>query len=295
MTKNTVDISAIEKPLSKKDLNGFIHAWTQMREHYTEFYDKTLKLVNRNLDEEENFEWTKQLAFRKETKSLACLMLTLRNPYLRHEEEVKKLLLTLGNDANWGTREAASDAFASVLLKNFDKVCPQFQAWAKHDSENIRRAVALAAKKVAKARKPEYGELLLRLIEPLLSDKSVYVRKNLGPFTIGDGLLRAYPKLTMQYIKKWSRSQDEQVLWNVAMVFSAAEGAKHFDEALPILKRLAADDRRFVWRAVASALRNLGKRKPEKVKPELKRWLLDRKRRKGAEIALHYIERRRQK
>jgi len=57
---------------------------------------------------------------------------------------------------------------------------------------------------------------------------------------------------------------------------------------------LAADRRRYVWRAVASALKNLGRRKPEKVKPELSRWLLNGKRRKVAEIALHRIERSRQ-
>jgi len=292
MTKNVADISAIEKSLLKNNLNEFICAWTQKKEHYAKFYEDTLKLVKKNLDEEEVFEWAKQLALRKETRSLACQVLALGNPYPRHEEEVKKFLFDLGNDASWGTRETAAYALASVLLKNFDIVYSQFQEWVRHDSENIRRAVALAAKYVSKARKPEYGEPLLRLIEPLLSDRSVYVRKNLGPFAIGDGILRAYPKLTMQYVEKWSHGQDEQVLWNVAMIFSSAEGTKHCDEALAILRRLAADERRYVWRAVASALRILGRRKPERVKPELQRWLLDEKRRKVAETALQLIERR---
>lgn len=295
MAKNIADVTVIEKSLSKKNLDKFIDAWTQMKEHYAEFYSETLKLVKKNLSEEENFEWAKQLILRRKTRSIGCLMLALENHYPRHKEEVKRLLLDLGNDARWETRESAAYAFASVLLKNFEKVYSQFQEWVRHDSENIRRAVALAAKYVGKARKHECGEPLLRLIEPLLSDKSVYVRKNLGPFAIGDGLLRTYPKLTMQYVEKWSQSQDEQVLWNVAMVFSSAEGAKHCDEALPILRRLALDKRRYVWRAVASALRNLGRRKPDKVKPELERWLLDEKRRKVAEVALYCIERRKRK
>jgi len=294
LAKPTADFNAIQKSLLKRNLKEFINSWAETKKHHAKLYGETLRFIKKNFGEEEIFVWTRQLALREETRSLACLMLALGNPYQRHEEEVKKLLLTLGNDANWEVREAASDTFASVLLKNFDKAYPQFHEWVKHDSENIRRAVALAAKKVAKSRKPEYGERLLRLIEPLLSDKSVYVRKNLGPFAIGDGLLRAYPKLTMQYVKKWSRSQDDQVLWNVAMVFSAAEGVKHCDEALPILTRLAADKRRYVWRAIASALKNLGRRKPEKVKPELKRWLLDEKRRKVAQTALHFLELRQQ-
>jgi len=295
MAKNIAEVTAIEKSLSKKNLDEFIDVWTQMKEHYAKFYSETLKLAKKNLNEEENFEWAKKLILRKETRSLGCLMLALENHYSRHKEEVKRFLLDLGNDARWETRESAAYAFASVLLKNFDEVYSQFQEWVRHESENIRRAVALAAKYVAKVRKPEYGEPLLRLIEPPLSDRSIYVRKNLGPFAIGDGLLRAYPKLTMQYVEKWSQSQDEQVLWNVAMVFSSAEGAKHCDEALPILRRLALDKRRYVWRAVASALRNLGRRKPEKVKPELERWLLDKKRRKVAEVALHSIEGRKKR
>jgi len=285
------DINKIEESLSRKSLAGLIVAWTQTEGHDAKFYSETLKLVRKNLDEEESFEWSKKLVLRRETRSLACLMLALENPYPRHEEEVKKLLLTLGNDERWEIRESTAYAFANVLLKNFDKVYFLFQQWVKHDSENIRRAVALAAKYAAKTRKPDYGEPLLRLVEPLLKDRSIYVRKNLGPFAIGDGLLRCYPKLTMQYVEKWSQSQDEQALWNVAMIFSSAEGAKHCDEALPILRRLALDERRFVWRAVASALRNLGRRKPDKVKPELHHWLLDEKLRKVAEVALHYIER----
>jgi len=295
MTENIADIDAIEKSLSQKNLNKFIDAWTQRKEHYAKFYSETLRLVKKNLGEEEIFKWAKHLATRKDTRSLSCLILSLRNPFPRHEEEVKELLLSLANDERWETRESAAYAFASVLLKNFEKVHSLFQDWVKHDSENVRRAVTLAAKYVAKARKPEFGEPLLRLIEPLLSDKSVYVRKNLGPFAVGDGILRAYPNLTMQYIEKWSQSQDEQVLWNVAMVFSSAEGAKHCDEALPILRRLAADERRYVWGAVSSALRILGRRNPKRVKPELKRWLLDEKRRKVAEVALYYIERRKRK
>jgi len=294
MAENITAISSIEKSLSRKNFNEFVSAWTRIDKHYAKFYGATFRLVKKYLSEEERFKWAQALALRKDTKSLASLMLTLGNPYPNHEKEVKSLLLTLGNDPNWETREAASDAFASVLLKNFDKVYFQFQEWVRQDSENIRRAIALAAKKVAKSRKREYGEPLLRLVEPFLADKSVYVRRNLGPFAIGDGLLRAYPGLTMQYVKRWSRERNEQVLWNVAMVFSAAEGAKHCDEALSILRRLAADRRRYVWRAVASALKNLGRRKPEKVKPELSRWLLNGKRRKVAEIALHHIERSKQ-
>jgi 3-methyladenine DNA glycosylase AlkC len=158
--------------------------------------------------------------------------------------------------------------------------------WVRHLSENVRRAVVVAAKKVGQKRVSGRGELLLRLIEPLLKDTSVYVRRNLGAFAIGDGLLRAYPGLTLAYLKNWSFSDDEQVLWNVAMVFSSAEAVKHCGEALPILRRLACDRRRFVWRAAASALRNLVRRRPEEVTCAIEDWNASEPLRKVKSIAL---------
>jgi 3-methyladenine DNA glycosylase AlkD len=119
----------------------------------------------------------------------------------------------------------------------------------------------------------------------------VYVRKNLGPFAIGDGLLRCYPDLTLEHLARWAGSDDARVRWNVAMAFSTAEGARHVDAALPILERLAEDDRRFVWRAVANAMRNLGKRAPERAIPVLEEWLADEQKTLPAETALRYLTR----
>jgi 3-methyladenine DNA glycosylase AlkD len=110
-----------------------------------------------------------------------------------------------------------------------------------------------------------------------------------GPFAIGDGLLRYYPDLTLQRLSRWAEAQDQQVRWHVAMAFSAAEGAKHLDAALPILERLAEDDRRFVWRAVAGVMRNLGRRTPERIVPVLQEWLEDERRSRPAETALKYL------
>lgn len=175
------------------------------------------------------------------------------------------------------------------MERNFDEAYALLQRWARHPSENVRRAVVLTAKKAGKERRPEWGEPLLDLLKPLLSDRSVYVRKNLGPFAIGDGLLRYYPGLTIARLTRWAEEEDEQVRWNVAMAFSTAGAARHLDAALPILERLAADDRRFVWRAVASAMRNLGRRVPERVVPVLKEWLKDERRARPAETALGLI------
>jgi 3-methyladenine DNA glycosylase AlkC len=58
---------------------------------------------------------------------------------------------------------------------------------------------------------------------------------------------------------------------------------------LEILQQLAADERRFVWRAAASALHYLGKHHPEVVRPLVENWLQDERRKRAAEVALRYI------
>jgi 3-methyladenine DNA glycosylase AlkC len=73
------------------------------------------------------------------------------------------------------------------------------------------------------------------------------------------------------------------------MAFSTAAGAKHLDAALRILTAMAADQRRFVWRAVASAIRNLGRRHAEVIRPVLEGWSKDERRRQVAEVELRYM------
>jgi hypothetical protein len=84
----------------------------------------------------------------------------------------------------------------------------------------------------------------------------------------------------------------EEVRWNVAMAFRSFGGTRHMEEALEMLEMLAADERRFVWRATASALHYLGRRKPEIVRPVVEGWLQDERRVRAAETALHYMTNR---
>lgn len=77
----------------------------------------------------------------------------------------------------------------------------------------------------AKPGRPGRGLKLLRLIEPLMADPARYVRVNLGPFAISLALLKSYPDETLKWLEAQSRKTDENVRWNVAMVWSAVGGA----------------------------------------------------------------------
>ena len=238
---------------------------------------------------EQLWEWGLLLADHDPSANLGCQILTSFFP--DRADDLAVIWLRLADHPGWEVREDAAWMVSEFLLADFEEAYAWCLQWVRDSSENVRRAVVVGVKIAAKARVPEWGDRLLDLIEPLLSDRSVYVRKNLGRFAIGDGLLRCYPELTLKRLATWARRLDEQTRWNVAMAFSAAEGATHVDSAIHILTDLAADERRFVWRGVASAMRNLARRRPAETVPILQTWLQDEARRQVAELALEHIPR----
>jgi 3-methyladenine DNA glycosylase AlkC len=141
----------------------------------------------------------------------------------------------------------------------------------------------------AKANHPKRGAKLLKLLDPLMRDESRYVRVNLGQFAISLALLKNYPELTLKWLCKHARSKNEFARWNVAMVWSAVGGRKYAEQGMELLTELAADERRFVWRAVASATAKLGQARPEVVKPIVKQWRADPQRRQVAEVVSRYF------
>jgi len=164
----------------------------------------------------------------------------------------------------------------------------RLRVWREEASENVRRAVVVAAGRAACPEHPEWAEPLLKLLEPLLEDRDKLVRRSLPP-AIGGSLLSSYPMTTFEYIVNWSTASDPQVLWNVAMALSTAAAAGMVKKALIVLRKLSLDERRYVWRAVASAMWKLGRKRPEIVRPELGRWLEDERRVDVAREALKHI------
>jgi hypothetical protein len=253
------------------------------------------KLVKRLLagEPETIYGWGVAMAGRQEWAARMMASWLFSPFYAEHPAEVQLLLLRLADDENWTIREGAAGGFSQVLGDHFESVYPLFREWSRHPSENVRRAVVLAVMPVVRDGKKgaERVKPCLDLLEPLLADPSQYVRKNLGPFAIGAAILNHYPDLTFATLERWrERYADENTRWNLAMAVSASGGVAHVSRSLAFLHTLAADDRRTVWRAVASAARALGKKRPDVVVPELRRWLDDPARQRVAETALKYLE-----
>ncbi|MCI2425648.1 DNA alkylation repair protein [Candidatus Acetothermia bacterium] len=230
-----------------------------------------------------------KFAMRKElsARHIACDLVSRDS--VTNIDRSMEILLKMADDKNWQVRESAGTACGRILRREFPGTLVILHRWRSHPSANVRRAVLIATMKAAQTKNPDWGEPLLKLIDPLMVDRNLYVRRNLGPFTLGSGMLRYYPEVTFEFLTGWSTSHDEQALWNVAMAFSASAAPALVNRALIILRKLALDERRYVWRAVATAMWKLGKKKPELIRNELQQWLKDERRATVARKALKYL------
>jgi HEAT repeat protein len=223
---------------------------------------------------------------RDSAKELGALLLA--KSYARHPGEAIAELRRLAGDANWEVREWAGSAAGDVFGDHFDELYPVMEDWLHDPSQFVRRAVAIALMGASDRKHPERAEPLLALADRLVRDAAEEVKRNTGPFAIGNALLGKYPAETLEHVRAWARSDEQIVRWNAAMVFVAANARKHVAAGLEILSALATDKRRPVWMAVSSAAKNLAKRDPARTEPELRRWLLD-ERKLSASLALRHV------
>ncbi|MDD5264612.1 MAG: HEAT repeat domain-containing protein [Candidatus Bipolaricaulis sp.] len=198
------------------------------------------------------------------------------------------LLFSLVGDEEACVREAAAESAGQLLDAGFFPVLTRVERWRNDPSPRVRHAVLVAVGRAARRERAERAEPLLRLIAPLLKDRDPLVRRSLGPSAVAT-LLQHYPSLTFEHLVQWSTSNDEQVLWNVAMALASPAAADLAKKALIVLRKLSLDERRYVWRAVATAMWKLGRKRPDVVRPELARWLLDEERIAVARAALTYL------
>ena len=218
---------------------------------------------------------------------IACHL--ARPAFAEDQDATLASLRKLADDMDSSVRAAACTACGHLLRRDFVPVLERLRAWITHESSEVRRAVVVAASRTSRHDRPEWGEPLLRLLEPLVIDRDPGVRRSLGPAAIATNLLADYPMIAFEYVVKWSTLQDEQALWNVAMSFSGPAAAPIVKKALIVLRKLSLDERRYVWRAVSSAMWKLGRRRPDIVRPELGRWLEDERRIDVARAALEHI------
>jgi len=235
------------------------------------------------------FDWTKRLLTQTDYNGHMLGLVLLSDAYAHKPKAALQLLQRHADSFNWAVREYAGTCAGRILDQHFAEVYPVMRDWSHHSAENVRRLVVIATMEAAKANHPKRGAKLLKLLDPLMSDESRYVRVNLGPFAVSLALLKNYPNLTLKWLHRHANRKNEFARWNVAMVWSAVGGRKYAVEGMQLLEQLAADERRFVWRAVASATIKLGKARPDVVKPLVKQWRTDPQRKQVAAVVNRYL------
>jgi len=181
----------------------------------------------------------------------------------------KKLLAKIrkmADSPNWEVREDAASEIKRINDKFFLEYLPVWKKWVKDPNPNIRRAVEVGLLRIKK----EFASHALDLLDPLVYDNDSYVRKNCGPFALSHVGYKD-PDTTFQRLRKWMKIKDKNVRWNVAMCLGVWFGQSYPDESLKLLKILAKDQERFVWRAAASSLVKLIRKYP-KLKQEVFSW-----------------------
>ena len=179
--------------------------------------------------------------------------------YSFNKPGVTKWLYRITDDENWEVREYAAGALAETL-RSYPGFNKTLRKWTRDKSENIRRGVVLAAVGLRNRKDPGTFDKMMLLLEPLLYDSSVYVKKNLGPFILGSYYGNAFPGKMFECLDRIIKIKDENVRWNAAMVFNNSFGHRHQEEARKYLKILSEDTRLVVRRAVKSAINHLNKR-----------------------------------
>lgn len=131
--------------------------------------------------------WATKLSCDENPFSRRYATIILLRLWEKDKNKAGKILENLADDEHWLVREYAHGVWGALLKKHFQQAFPLLQSWSSWPSANLRRCVAIAVRSAGNLRKEELAKPLIQLLEPILSDKDAYVRKNLGPYAIGDG------------------------------------------------------------------------------------------------------------
>lgn len=191
------------------------------------------------------------------TTSIELALLILPVESNKDSNKVFDILTRYADHENWEIREYAGEMIGEFLRYHFRNYKSRLAHLRRSDSENIRRAVVIGLKYLGKYRELSLSEEILEILGLYMDDTSNYVKKNLGPFAIGDAMIEYDSLHTIAYLKRWASHSNPNVKWNVASVFSTAAGAKHYDVGFELLGKLIHDEDKSVRQMALKGFKNL--------------------------------------
>ena len=180
---------------------------------------------------------------------------SLIGPLWHDSQELDAVVFRLAQDPHWEVREWAAGPLVDRYLADAEGSWALFCDWADHAPDEVKRALAVAIKSLAHSNHVS-PDALLKIADRLVRFENDYLRKNLGPFAIGDGLLPLYPEPTLSHLARWARSQQWAARWNAAAAFTAKKAAPWIETAQDILASLTGDQHPLVRRVAARVLKS---------------------------------------
>ena len=175
-------------------------------------------------------------------------------PLWHNRADFDSLVLALASDDDWEVREWAAAPFVDRYAASPGESLPQYVAWADSAPDGVKRAIAVAVKSLAQRPDLEVDPLWT-ILDHVAVCEAEYVRKNLGPFVVGDGLLPRYPEESLVHLKAWSHLGHWAARWNAAAAFTAKKSRKYREQGLYLLHGLADDSDARVRRVAQKALK----------------------------------------
>jgi HEAT repeat protein len=205
--------------------------------------------------------------------SIELALLILPVELNKDSNKVFDILIKYANHENWEIREYAGEMIGEFLRYHYSDYKKRLIHLRDSDSENIRRSVVIGLKYLGKYRELSLSKEILEILSLYMDDDSNYVKKNLGPFAIGDAMLDYDPTRTLAFLKEHASDDDPIVRWNVASAFSTAAGAKHHELGFELLRELILDNDKSVRQMALNSFRNIYKRNVPK-RAAIKKFLL---------------------
>lgn len=205
--------------------------------------------------------------------AIELALLILPTELGKDSKKVFDILLKYADHENWEIREYAGEMIGEFLRYNFRNYKKRLIHLRRSDSENIRRSVVIGLKYLGKYRELSLSQDILEILGWYMDDESNYVKKNLGPFAIGDAMIEYDSAHTLTCLRRWTLHSNPNVKWNVASVFSTAAGAKYCDVGVELLGKLIYDDDMSVRQMALKSFKNLYQRNTSQ-RPAIKKLLL---------------------
>ncbi len=163
-----------------------IHAYLRSKTHHGNpglSQAKKIRLV-RALSDDAAY-WALKLKDSDEAGAREIAAVLMAPLWAAEDDRFEESVLALAQGADWEVREWATEPFIALYRARPHVAHERFVRWGEGASPAIKRAIAVASRTLAKGPAVRL-EHLLTWADALAVEEDPYVRKNLGPFAIGE-------------------------------------------------------------------------------------------------------------